>query len=392
MHPYEPHKVWCSAFKGHMGCLSEVQSVIRSFPWGRVEQDGTFFDNLARARFKLLGGAGFGFSSQNGVGLFQDDEDDQWIKDRKMENPAAWARWEKRKEEQKKIKFVNGQDLLKDKHLTDNEGWKLSAEQVVHRDFLGAQPPRRRRSLLRNWDDWHSWRKVPKSSPASLLMHYPLSIYWMLTETLKVATIGPKESRVRLTVHYIGAEVELNFIPIFAEIALLLPQHDVDLILFGPCVYYLGREGVKSEHQSSLIGRSAHDSHVPIFTYDAPDACGSGSLRVLAHTATKDWSISGMATYGPKPDAIVACNAGLFTYDGSLEVVLAALAHKIPFAVTDYQQYMLESCASTISKTFTHGTLPPVELNPFHKPGQRDCRRSVLAPSLENGFILAVSV
>ncbi|KAJ7675630.1 hypothetical protein DFH06DRAFT_663438 [Mycena polygramma] len=390
MHPYEPHKVWCSAFKGHMDCLSEVQSVIRSFPWGRVEEDGIFFDDLARARYKLLGGAGFGFWSQRGRGLFQDDEDDEYIKNRNSEIPGAGAKWERMKEEQKKIKFVNGQDLLEDKHLTDHEGWKLSAEQVVHRDFSGVQPPRRRLSLLRNWDEWHSWRKVPKSSPASLLMHYPLSIYWMLTETLKVASIKSKESRVHLTVHYIGAEVELNFIPIFAELALLLPQHDVDLVLFGPCVYYLGREGVKPEHRSSLIGRFVPDSRVPIFTYDAPEACGSGSIRVLLHTETKHWTISGLPTYGSEPDAILACNAGLFTYDASLDVVRGALRYKIPFAVTDYQQYMLESNALTISKTGI--TLPPVKLNPFHKPGQRDCRRSVLAPDLVNGFILAVSV
>ncbi|KAJ6465630.1 hypothetical protein C8R47DRAFT_991349 [Mycena vitilis] len=388
MHPYEPHKVWCSVFKSHMGCMSEVQSIIRSFPWGRVEEDGTFFDELARARIGLLGGKGFGFWSQSGLGLFEDDEDDQFTKARKLENPAAnWARWNKKRENQKKIQFINGQDLLKDNHLTDREGWKLPVEQVVHRDFLGAQPPRRRLSLLRNWDDWHSWRKVPKSSPASLLMHYPLSIYWMLTDTLKVASSG-SESRVHLTVHYIGAEVELNFIPIFAEIAILLPRHDVDLVLFGPCVYYLGLEGAKSEHQSSLIGRSVRDSRVPIFTYDAPEACGSGSIRVLLHTATKHWTIPDLPSYGPKPDAILACNAGLFTYDASREVMAAALGYKIPFAVTDYQQYMLESNASSISKIGI--TLPPVKLNPFHRPGQRSVGRSVLTPSLENGFVLAV--
>ncbi|KAJ6465623.1 hypothetical protein C8R47DRAFT_46954 [Mycena vitilis] len=373
----------------HMGCMSEVQSIIRSFPWGRVEADGTFFDELALARIGLLGGKGFGFWSQSGLGLFEDDEDDQSMKAQKLENPTAnWAQWNKKRENQKKIQFINGQDLLKKKHLTDEEGWKLPAEQVVHRDFSGLQPPRRRLSLLRNWGDWHSWRKVPKSSPASLLMHYPLSIYWMLTETLNVASVESKESRVHLTVHYIGAEVELNFIPIFAEIALLLPQHDVELILFGPCVYYLGRKGSKTEHRSSLIGHSAHDSRVPIFSYNAPEECGSGSIRVLLHTATKHWTIPDLPSYGPKPDAILACNAGLFTYDASMDVVRGALRYKIPFAVTDYLQYMLENNVSSISKIGI--TLPPVKLNPFHRPGQRDVRRSVLAPSLENGFVLAV--
>ncbi|KAJ7675627.1 hypothetical protein DFH06DRAFT_1122458 [Mycena polygramma] len=344
---HEPHKVQCSGFKGHMAHLAAVQSVIRSFPWGRIEESGIFFHDLARARFGVLGGAGFGFWSQSGLGLFEDKEEDKFMTARRTETPDFWKKWDKKLEEQKKITFVDGQELLKDRHLTDDEGWKLPAEQVVHRDFSGGQPPRRRLSLLRDWDDWHSWREVPKSSPASLLMHYPLSIYWMLTDTLKVASSG-SESRVHLTVHYIGAEVELNFIPI----------------------------------------------RVPIFSYDAPEACGSGSIRVLLHTATKHWTIPDLPTYGPKPDAILACNAGLFTYDASLDVVRGALRYKIPFAVTDYQQYMLERNDSTVSKisSFRRGTPRPVQLNPFHRPGQRGDGRTVLAPNLVNGFILAVSV
>jgi hypothetical protein len=63
-----------------------------------------------------------------------------------------------------------------------------------------------------------------------------------------------------LTVHYIGAdsEVEFNFIPMYAasvdssvlanfgnrfsELALLLPYHDLDIVFFGPCVFHIGRE------------------------------------------------------------------------------------------------------------------------------------------------------
>ncbi|KAJ6465616.1 hypothetical protein C8R47DRAFT_1154686 [Mycena vitilis] len=207
-YPHQPHKVLCSVFKGHMSHLPAVQYVIRSFPWGRVEESGIFFHDLARARFGVLGGAGFGFWSQSGLGIFEDKEEDKFMTARRKDNPDFWKMWDRKLEEQKKITFLDGQDLLNDRHLTDDEGWKLPAEQVVHRGFSGLQPPRRRLSLLRNWDDWHSWRKVPKSSPASLLMHYPLSIYWMLTETLNVASVESKESRVHLTVHYIGAEVD----------------------------------------------------------------------------------------------------------------------------------------------------------------------------------------
>ncbi|KAJ7167228.1 hypothetical protein C8R43DRAFT_1121664 [Mycena crocata] len=63
----ESHKSRCSQFKAHLSLLGSVQSVIQSFPWGRVEQDGTFYHDCACARFNVLGGAGFGFWSQSGT-------------------------------------------------------------------------------------------------------------------------------------------------------------------------------------------------------------------------------------------------------------------------------------------------------------------------------------
>ncbi|KAJ6592677.1 hypothetical protein B0H19DRAFT_1245516 [Mycena capillaripes] len=143
--------------------------------------------------------------------------------------------WDNAKEEWRATNFINGQDLLKKRYLDDDEGWKLPTDRVVPRDFSRIQRLSRASSPLRNWDDWHTWRSVPNSSPAYLLIHYPMSIYWMLTETLNVASLGSKEPRAHLTVHYIGAELELNFIPILSELALLLPHHDVDIVFFGPC-------------------------------------------------------------------------------------------------------------------------------------------------------------
>ncbi|KAJ7866160.1 hypothetical protein B0H13DRAFT_1636807 [Mycena leptocephala] len=198
-------------------------------------------------------------------------------------------------------------------------------------------------------------------------MNHPMSIYWMLTETLNITSAGSKECRVHLTVHYIGAEVELNFIPIFSELALLFQYHDLDNVFFGPCVFHIGREGLKNGHRSS---RTVRDGSAAIFTYEAPEACGSGRVRVFFHTAAKYWNIQDLPAYGRKPDAIITCNAGLFTYDASENVVRASLRYKIPFAFTDYQQYMLENNSSSISQ-ITYPYLPPrpVQLNPFHRPG-----------------------
>jgi hypothetical protein len=48
-----------------------------------------------------------------------------------------------------------------------------------------------------------------------LMMDYPMSVYHLLVDILKVVDVGsaPNE-RKTLDVHYIGAEVELNFLPL----------------------------------------------------------------------------------------------------------------------------------------------------------------------------------
>jgi hypothetical protein len=56
------HKQLYAHNKRHMEKLPETQAVLKMFPvWGRLEKDGTFSFDLARARFGVLGGIGFGY-------------------------------------------------------------------------------------------------------------------------------------------------------------------------------------------------------------------------------------------------------------------------------------------------------------------------------------------
>ena len=40
------------------------QILIQFQPWGRIEKDGTFAELIARARYDVLGGEGYGFWSE----------------------------------------------------------------------------------------------------------------------------------------------------------------------------------------------------------------------------------------------------------------------------------------------------------------------------------------
>ena len=47
-------------------------------------------------------------------------------------------------------------------------------------------------------------------------MHYPLTVYHLLVNVLNVASPnrGPQNDRQTLYIHYLGAEVELNMLPL----------------------------------------------------------------------------------------------------------------------------------------------------------------------------------
>lgn len=189
----------------------QFKAILFQFPWGRLEKDGSFSEDIARGRFKVLGAAGYGFWSQRGGPVPHLPTADKMTGARKAYFESAM----------KRFAHLDGAALLDAKHLTDREGWKnLEPELIPFHHFSSLwEPPRLATKVeIKDWDSWYKWRRLPKASPAALLMTFPMSVYWILVEVLKVAN-SKKGSfdgeRIPLTVHYIGAEVELNFLPLY---------------------------------------------------------------------------------------------------------------------------------------------------------------------------------
>ncbi|KAK0466135.1 uncharacterized protein EV420DRAFT_1510022, partial [Desarmillaria tabescens] len=338
------HKQLCPDNKRHMLRLPETQAILTSFPWGRLETDGTFNDSIARGRFDVLGGSGFGFWSHRG-------------------GP---------------IPHQNMGEL--GKSLAEGSPYASMLKSMLGKfDHLGWERP----LGWIGWDAWHEWRRLPKESPAALLMSFPLSAYWLIVHCLK-------GKRVQLRIHAIGAEVELNYLPLFSEIALLLPYHDIKLVLFGQSVEKLVKEAKKS-HPQSLVAKSNTSS--PVFAYKTPKECGSGSIEIFLHGDSPTWSPDLMGSSSGRPDAIIAFNAGLASYREWIPVIQAAHLASIPFAVTEYAEQSCEQQRSTIPRML--GPRVParkeyeIALNPFQTPGQRGIPMYRL-PNVVNGFTLVV--
>lgn len=89
---------------------------------------------------------------------------------------------------------------------------------------LGAvndDPPLRPKpGEVKDWKSWYDWRGLSLESPAALLMDAPLSTYHLLVNILKVADPSGAKPQT-LNVHYLGVEIELNFLPLCVLKALL---------------------------------------------------------------------------------------------------------------------------------------------------------------------------
>ncbi|KAG1739706.1 hypothetical protein EDB19DRAFT_1978101 [Suillus lakei] len=232
--------------KMHMEKVSQVQALLKQFPWGRIETDGTFAEPLIRAYYSVLGAEGFGYGSIYGGSNAHLQQPSN------TSDPSEALRVEDTKG------FGHGCMLLSNKLLTDETGWKLGKRLIPRLVFeLGTEPELASKADIVDWDSWYRWRNLPKESPAALLLHYPLTVYQLLVNVLYVA--GPKrnspESRQALNVHYIGAEVELNMLPLFSELVLLLPYTDIKMTSFGIAVHSIVKKAKQNEPLSSAAVR-----------------------------------------------------------------------------------------------------------------------------------------
>ena len=166
--------------------------------------------------------------------------------------------------------------------------------------------------MLSSWEEYYAYRGLPPSSPCALLLHYPLTLYHLLTSFLKLdvdrPSAGSSDPR-KVLVHWVGAERELDIIPLFAELALLLPGTDITVQMVGPSVVELVEE-VKG-------GGGEEVCLVTQPTRTVLDYCVHGRVRVQL-VSVNDYTAwcrhdDAELPYR-KPDLLFGANAGLVSY------------------------------------------------------------------------------
>ncbi|GJJ13812.1 hypothetical protein Clacol_008069 [Clathrus columnatus] len=387
------HRLMCEQNKEQMSKVSIFQTILQQFPWARIENDGTFRYRIVLASRGLLGnGREFGFWS---------------------EEPCC--------NEHGLDTFEWGTSLMQSNHLDEKTGWKLPDDEIPWLTFdensSGShKPPTFPPSFEDNWKSYYEWRGLPLTSTAALLLHWPLSIYRIL-EKLKLTPSGERRSvngeRKSLLVHYIGAEEELDYLPIFGELALLLPNTDLELIFFGESPYMLLHSGRQLGSSDSILSKSQTNDD-GVYTYTAPTALGGGSIRIILWGGGLAWTPEVLRFGAPFPDALIGLNAGLSVYQDWQSVIVSSRAYGIPFGITEFMEAsgelnrglvtnltveLPEDASEWMKETYGEGGAANLrirhemecDVNPFMKPGQKTGAPWSRLPAALNGFTFIVT-
>ncbi|KAF7356573.1 Zinc finger MYND domain-containing protein 15 [Mycena venus] len=383
---WKTHKVHCSAFKRDGEQIPKYKAVTKQFPWTDVGYNiyGHFNENFILARFGVLGTTRrkVGYWAAHGRGVLDEDLLD-----------APWC------------------------NLTETEGWRLPNEFIPtlalqNPDSCPTFPP----TFDTNWTSYYQWRGLPIASPAAMLLHWPLSVYACLKE-LGLVSENAVGARRKLTVFYVGAREEVCLIPVFGELALLFPNTDLDLVIFGETTGHALRRAK---------GRGIKAHRPCVFDYTAPTACGGGTIRVFIDTGNPTYYCPSRER-SEHPDVIVALNAGLGSCISWQHVILRSFEFDIPFVITDYCEACLVDVRQTMDllhqvltrapKSAEEIRLQPVfkkileevqvgdvekvcaalkrerpgKLNAFMQPGQKGDDCSKLGPGSRNACIQVIT-
>ncbi|TDL23615.1 hypothetical protein BD410DRAFT_802427 [Rickenella mellea] len=355
-HQTKRHKFECEKFKEAMKEAPEKDAIL--LQWGQTKLKHIFEVNILLAQRELLGvEPRFGY----------------WAK-----FPAPY-----------------GSRLLANTHISEEDGWKLPVEEIPTLTFQHRKPPTRRplSSEMQDWTSYYKWRALPLSSPAALLRHFPLTIYrllHLLAMTPDTHVAGPRRS---LAIYYVRSEDEVDYLPIFGELALLLPDTDIEMVVMGSQISDI----IKKATPSSLASRRY------CYEYQAPAECGGGSIRIRLLEDPSDVPMELLqllqeSRFDYHMNVVIGTNIDFAGGENHLAAPIAISRNfGIPTAVTSFTRVNLANDADLIFDLFTSTgvarpgeTAPSVSLNPFRCPGTKPPLQYSL-PCTSNGFTAVVT-
>lgn len=248
-------------------------------------------------------------------------------------------------------------------------------------------------SVIYSWSDYVTSRNLSRTSIAPLLLTNVLTVYHMIIHELKLHRRSPKNGK-RHVVCVLGAASELNFLPLFEELAFLLPRGmDVELRFISPAVKHVMNKAFWGYPESHLMTCGDY-----VIDKTAPNG---GRVRVALE---REHGLFHKVKFRSIPDAAIALNAGLESSGDWSKTFVKLVARETPFCVSERTKYSLRFARSLVhdwiedfnNTTGTRMKHPVVKvpkrmdihLNPFHGIVEEK-KGAIVVPNISNGYILS---
>lgn len=382
-----PHKQCCSDFVKDREefQISPHGEVVRQrvFPWANCHhaESGVFFSNEFLERRGLLGqNKGYWSRSHKSMLGFPHMSGDD-------SETADWCHGQILLRETNKLPSIaKGLISLKDGEIPNYDNPKLwNVESIT------------------SWADYCRCRNISSSSIAPLLLTNVLTVFQILFHELKIHKRPPRNKRNKYLVYILGAENELNSLPLWKELAFLLPENTVvELRFVSPAVKHLMDKAAKHFPKSHIMtcGEYVVDKSAP----GGRRVCISLEQREALFHKVHPRDDDDLECQIICADAAIGLNAGIASYvDEWPDTIMRLFAWQIPFGFSEYSAYSLRyardlsipewvqnfNARFCIPQGFPRLPMPQlnISLNPFHGIVGRDVAL-LLTPNIVNGYLL----
>lgn len=246
-------------------------------------------------------------------------------------------------------------------------------------------------SRVHSWAEYIQKRNVSRSSIAPLLLTDVLTVYHMIVNELQLHRRKPKNGK-HFVVCVLGAASELNYLPLFEELAFLLPRGmDVELRFISPAVKHLMNKGFWEYPESHIMTCGDY-----VINKTAPNGA---RVRV---SFERQQGLFHKVKFRSVPDAAIALNADLESSDDWLRTLVKLVARETPFCVSEQAKYKLRLARDVLIPEWieefndAYRVKHPVvnvpkrmamSLNPFHGIVSKN-HGAIVVPHVSNGYIL----
>ncbi|WAR00891.1 ZMY15-like protein [Mya arenaria] len=217
-------------------------------------------------------------------------------------------------------------------------------------------PPSPSPGKLTDWAGYYRLRGFSLDSPVAAILHWPLTLYYVITHSLPTHYPLWKESLLDnyLYIDVIGVSLETELIPLFKEVSYLLPTYRISIHMYGP--------GISKSEDGGTFSEGGLEVRV---------------VRGLYHK---------VAPPHRKPCLALAYHVGVYVFKTWKKTLEKLKAEKVPTFFTEYGHRTYEEGRRALAEMDIGCSMSEPMLNHFRSP-LRINQEETLLPWYRNAIL-----